>query len=153
MLKPKSNEKPKKQIGYLKRAREMQELAHANFEPERGDKSLSRIHKNIIKPRFGNTYRTFLRAMNTDTSVIERLERERDERELCKLRDKNSWGVYDRTDSGRIYLEHMACDLTPIGHWLPLPSEYRYARRASRDELRDFFYLLGCDDTLAQATR
>lgn len=51
------------------------------------------------------------------------------------------------------YLEHMACDLTPIGHWLPLPSEYRYARRASRDELRDFFYLLGCDDTLAQATR
>lgn len=47
----------------------------------------------------------------------------------------------------------MACDLTPIGHWLPLPSEYRYARRASRDELRDFFYLLGCDDTLAQATR
>lgn len=90
MLKPKSNEKPKKQIGYLKRAREMQELAHANFEPERGDKSLSRIHKNIIKPRFGNTYRTFLRAMNTDTSVIERLERERDERELCKLRDKNS---------------------------------------------------------------
>lgn len=64
MLKPKSNEKPKKQIGYLKRAREMQELAHANFEPERGDKSLSRIHKNIIKPRFGNTYRTFLRAMN-----------------------------------------------------------------------------------------
>lgn len=86
MLKPKSNEKPKKQIGYLKRAREMQELAHANFEPERGDKSLSRIHKNIIKPRFGNTYRTFLRAMNTDTSVIERLERERDERELCKLR-------------------------------------------------------------------
>lgn len=42
---------------------------------------------------------------------------------------------------------------TPIGHWLPLPSEYRYARRASRDELRDFFYLLGCDDTLAQATR
>lgn len=28
--------------------------------------------------------------MNTDTSVIERLERERDERELCKLRDKNS---------------------------------------------------------------
>lgn len=85
MLKPKSNEKPKKQIGYLKRAREMQELAHANFEPERG--------------------------------------------------------------------EHMACDLTPIGHWLPLPSEYRYARRASRDELRDFFYLLGCDDTLAQATR
>lgn len=89
MLKPKSNEKPKKQIGYLKRAREMQELAHANFEPERGDKSLSRIHKNIIKPRFGNTYRTFLRAMNTDTSVIERLERERDERELCKLRDKN----------------------------------------------------------------
>lgn len=90
MLKPKSNEKPKKQIGDLKRAREMQELAHANFEPERGDKSLSRIHKNIIKPRFGNTYRTFLRAMNTDTSVIERLERERDERELCKLRDKNS---------------------------------------------------------------
>lgn len=90
MLKPKSNEKPKKQIGYLKRAREMQELAHANFEPERGDKSLSRIHKNIIKPRSGNTYRTFLRAMNTDTSVIERLERERDERELCKLRDKNS---------------------------------------------------------------
>lgn len=124
MLKPKSNEKPKKQIGYLKRAREMQELAHANFEPERGDKSLSRIHKNIFS-------------------------------DVPRMRDPESclWGVYDRTDSGRIYLEHMACDLTPIGHWLPLPSEYRYARRASRDELRDFFYLLGCDDTLAQATR
>lgn len=71
------------------------------------------------------------------------------------MRDPESclWGVYDRTDSGRIYLEHMACDLTRIGHWLPLPSKYRYARRASRDELRDFFYLLGCDDTLAQAAR
>lgn len=75
--------------------------------------------------------------------------------DVPRMRDPESclWGVYDRTDSGRIYLEHMACDLTPIGHWLPLPSEYRYARRASRDELRDFFYLLGCDDTLAQATR
>lgn len=74
MLKPKSNEKPKKQIGYLKRAREMQELAHANFEPERGDKSLSRIHKNIIKPRFGNTYRTFLRAMNTEFNSIKQMK-------------------------------------------------------------------------------
>ena len=75
--------------------------------------------------------------------------------DVLRMRDPESclWGVYDRTDSGRIYLEHMACDLTHIGHWLPLPSEYRYARRASRDELRDFFYLLGCDDTLAQAAR
>ena len=31
MLKPKSNEKPKKQIGYLKRAREMQELAPVSY--------------------------------------------------------------------------------------------------------------------------
>lgn len=114
MLKPKSNEKPKKQIGYLKRAREMQELAHANFEPERGDKSLSRIHKNIIKPRFGNTYRTFLRAMNTDTSVIERLERERDERELCKLRDKNSLTQSNSGIPSRAYGVFMT-GLTPGG--------------------------------------
>ena len=64
-----------------------------------------------------------------------------------------AYGVFMTGLTPGIYLEHMACDLTPIGHWLPLPSEYRYARRASRDELRDFFYLLGCDDTLAQATR
>lgn len=49
--------------------------------------------------------------------------------DVPRMRDPESclWGVYDRTDSGRIYLEHMACDLTPIGHWLPRRSIVTHA--------------------------
>ena len=86
MTQIKSNDETKKQIGYLKRAREMQQLATAHYVPGQGDKSLARVHERYIKPRFGNTYRTFLRAWNTDTSMLETLERERDERERQKQR-------------------------------------------------------------------
>lgn len=81
-------ERPNCQIGYLKRAREMQRLAKAYYEDGRGDKSLSWVHEHFIKPRFGNSYRTFLRAWRTDTSVLERREHERDERERRKLRNR-----------------------------------------------------------------
>lgn len=70
-------------------------------------------------------------------------------------RDADSclWGTFDRMDDGRILLEHMARDLRMIDHGMLLPQQYGYVRRASRSELRDFFYLLGCDDALAQAAR
>lgn len=63
------------------------------------------------------------------------------------------WGTFDRMDSGRIRLEHMARDLRAFDHNLLLPEQYGYVRRASRSEVRDFYYLLGCDDALIHASR
>lgn len=88
MPKPKLIERPNCQIGYLKRAREMQQLAQPYYKDGKGDKSLSWVHEHVIKPRFGNSYRTFLRAWTTDTHVLERRERERDESERLKLRNR-----------------------------------------------------------------
>lgn len=67
--------------------------------------------------------------------------------------DSCLWGIFDRMDAGRIRLEHMARDLRMIDHGMLLPQQYGYVRRASRAELRDFFYLLGCCDAIAQAAR
>ncbi len=48
------------------------------------------------------------------------------------------WGVYDRTTSGAVRLETSSRDLCGFRFWHPLPAAYRYARLATRSELRDY---------------
>ena len=54
------------------------------------------------------------------------------------LRIPALWGVYDRTTSGAVRLETSSRDLCGFRFWHPLPAAYRYARLATRSELRDY---------------
>ena len=58
------------------------------------------------------------------------------------------WGIYDKTEEGIIYLESSTLDLRHFSLWHRLPAEYRYRRRATRSELRDYMYSIGiCDSS------
>ena len=52
--------------------------------------------------------------------------------------ESSLWGVFDRTTDDSIRLESCSRDLSDFRFWLRLPAGYRYARRASRTELRDY---------------
>lgn len=60
------------------------------------------------------------------------------------------WGIYDKTEDGVIYLESSTLDLHHFSIWHRLPEEYRYSRRATRRELRDYMYNLGHSDSHMQ---
>lgn len=63
-------------------------------------------------------------------------------KKYCPARS-SLWGIYDKTEDGIIYLESSTLDLIHFRIWHRLPDEYRYARRATRQELRDYMYNLG----------
>lgn len=48
------------------------------------------------------------------------------------------WGIFDKRVNGRIYLETSSPNLRDFRKWHLLPQGYRYCRRASRRELRDY---------------
>lgn len=48
------------------------------------------------------------------------------------------WGVVSSAENGTILLESGTLDLLTFTHWQPLDPRYRYWRRASRAELRDY---------------
>lgn len=52
--------------------------------------------------------------------------------------EESLWGVFDKTENGTILLESSSHDLKYFRVWHPLTDEYRFARLASRDELRDY---------------
>lgn len=52
------------------------------------------------------------------------------------------FGIIDKTSDGIIYLESSSRDLRRFGLWHRLPNHYRYYRRASRSELRDYLFNL-----------
>lgn len=54
----------------------------------------------------------------------------------------NLFGIIDKTSKGIIYLESSSRDLRRFGLWHRLPNHYRYHRRASRSELRDYIFNL-----------
>lgn len=59
------------------------------------------------------------------------------------------WGIYDKTEDGVIYLESCTLDLVHFKIWYRLPDGYRYWRRTTRSELRDYMYNLGHNDSLS----
>ena len=52
--------------------------------------------------------------------------------------ESSLWGVFDRTADDSIRLESCSRNLSDFRFWLRLPAGYRYARRATRTELRDY---------------
>ncbi|WP_418425848.1 hypothetical protein [Alistipes sp.] len=48
------------------------------------------------------------------------------------------WGIFNDYKEGRLFLESDSRDLWTFRHWHIVPEEYRYCRRASRHELRDY---------------
>ena len=52
--------------------------------------------------------------------------------------EESLWGVFDKTENDTIFLESSSRDLKYFRVWHPLADEYRFARLASRDELRDY---------------
>lgn len=53
-------------------------------------------------------------------------------------------GIIDKTSDGIIYLESSSLDLLQFRLWHRLPKHYRYYRRASGSELRDYIFNLAC---------
>lgn len=60
----------KHQTSYLKRAREIQRIVSRHYEPGRQGRNLSAVYRRHVEPRFGITYKTFLRARKIDTSPL-----------------------------------------------------------------------------------
>jgi len=52
------------------------------------------------------------------------------------------FGLIDKTNMGIIYLESSSSDLLRFRLWHRLPGHYRYHRRASRSEFRDYIFNL-----------
>ena len=57
------------------------------------------------------------------------------------------WGIYDKKEGGIIYLESCTLDLRHFSLWHRLPHKYRFSRRATRRELRDYMYNMGYYDS------
>ena len=53
------------------------------------------------------------------------------------------WGIYSSIEDGIIYLESSTLNLRTFRLWHRLPNKYRYSRRATRNELRDYMYNMG----------
>ncbi len=54
------------------------------------------------------------------------------------------FGIVDRTHVGVVYLESSSEDMCRFRLWHRLPGSYRYFRRATRAELRDYMFNLAC---------
>lgn len=52
------------------------------------------------------------------------------------------YGLIDKTSGGIIYLESSSRDLRRFRLWHRLPESYRYWRRATRSEYRDYIFNL-----------
>lgn len=52
------------------------------------------------------------------------------------------WDQYDKHYGGRLYLESSSRDLQRFVKWHILSLGYRYCRRASRSEFRDYIFAL-----------
>lgn len=53
------------------------------------------------------------------------------------------WGTFRRVDAGAVVLDIATCDMVRFRYGCPVPEHLSRIRRATRDEIRDFFYNLG----------
>ena len=85
------------------------------------------------------------RKLHHQTFVIGDLYLFHPTKKYCPSRS-SLWGIYDKTEGGIIYLESSTLNLRHFSIWHRLPPEYRFSRRASRSELRDYMYNMGYYD-------
>jgi len=62
------------------------------------------------------------------------------------------WGIFDRIDDRGLRLESATKDLLRFECPCRLPATYRYCRRATRAELRDYVYNLACEECSGPCT-
>lgn len=61
--------------------------------------------------------------------------------------ESSLWGVFDRRNKTQVYLESSAsAELRDFVLYGLLPIDYRYARLATRTELRDYFFALSSSE-------
>lgn len=101
-------------------------------------------HSNSSNKRLN--YQSSNRKLHKSTFAIGELYLFHPMKKYCPARS-SLWGIYDKTEDGIIYLESSTLDLIHFRIWHRLPDEYRYARRATRQELRDYMYNLGFNDS------
>lgn len=53
------------------------------------------------------------------------------------------WGIYDKRIDSHIYLESSTRDMHMYRIWHMLPATYRYCRKSTRAEFRDYMYNMG----------
>ena len=53
------------------------------------------------------------------------------------------WGTFRRVDAGAVVLDIATFDMVRFRYGCPVPEHLSLIRRATRDEIRDFFYSLG----------
>lgn len=58
------------------------------------------------------------------------------------------WGVFDKRSGDEILLESSSEDLHRFRTWHRLPDGYRFCRRATRAELRDYMFNLSLAESL-----
>ena len=88
-------------------------------------------------------------ALHKSTFIIGDLYLFHTMKKYCPSRS-SLWGIYDKTEDGIVYLESSTLDLVHFKIWHHLPDGYRYWRRATRSELRDYMYNLGYRDSQLQ---
>ncbi|MDE6779080.1 MAG: hypothetical protein K2J51_06415 [Alistipes sp.] len=59
------------------------------------------------------------------------------------------WGIYDKYEYGRLYLESSSRNQRSFRKWHALPKHYRYCRLSSRSELRDYIWNLSYSESRA----
>lgn len=67
---------------------------------------------------------------------------------LCPA-SSSLWGIFDKYESGRIYLESSSLNQRSFRIRHPLPPRYRYCRLSSRSELRDYIWNLSYFENFA----
>ena len=52
--------------------------------------------------------------------------------------ESSLWGIVDRIENDRVYLESSTTDQRSFRRWHPLSGDIRYFRLSTRNELRDY---------------
>ena len=65
--------------------------------------------------------------------------------------NESLWGVLDFVDGERLVLESYTLDQRCFVLWRTLPEAYRYCRRATREELRDYTYNIALYESAVNA--
>lgn len=100
------------------------------------------INNNATMNRPNHPSTSNTKALHSQKFIIGELYLFHPKIKHCPAHD-SLWGIFNSIDSGKINLESYSLDLQNFSKWHYLPSKYKYSRRATRAELRDYMYNLG----------
>lgn len=56
------------------------------------------------------------------------------------------WGMVEQATDNSLLLESSSLNFKHFRMWHTLPEEYRYCRETTRSELRDYIFMLACEE-------